>query len=51
MMGAYIIEFEIRPLEVYVVFPLIVLSATAFAAFLSARGLKKISPADMSNME
>lgn len=51
MMGAYIIEFEIRPLEVYVVFPLIVLSATAFAAFLSARGLRKISPADMSNME
>lgn len=51
IMGAYSIEFEIRPLEVYVVFPLIVLSLTALAAFLSAQGLKKISSAEISNNE
>ena len=51
MMGAYSIEFEIRPFEVYVVFPLTVLVATAFAAFVSAQGLRKISSADISNNE
>ena len=51
MMGAYSIEFEIRPFEVYVVFPLTVLAATAFAAFVSAQGLRKISSADISNNE
>lgn len=51
MMGAYSIEFEIRAFEVYLVFPLTVLAATAFAAFISAQGLRKISSADISNNE
>ncbi|MDE6745696.1 MAG: hypothetical protein K2J72_03550, partial [Oscillospiraceae bacterium] len=51
MMGAYSIEYDIRPLEVYAVFPLIVLSLTALAAFISAQGLRKISSADISNNE
>ena len=51
MLGAYSIEFEIRPLEVYAVFPLIVLSLTALAAFISAQGLRKISSAEISNNE
>lgn len=51
MVGAYSIVFEIRPLEVYVVFPAVMLAATALAAFISARGLRKISPADISNNE
>ncbi|MBD5554861.1 MAG: FtsX-like permease family protein [Roseburia sp.] len=51
MMGAYRIEFEIRPLEVYGIFPLIVLSLTALAAFFSAQGLRKISSAEISNNE
>lgn len=51
MMGAYSIEFEIHAFEVYVVFPLTVLAATAFAAFISAQGLRKISSADISNNE
>ena len=51
MMGAYSIEFEIRVIQVYVVFPLCMLVVTAFAAFLSARGLRKISSSDISNME
>ncbi len=51
MMGAYSIKYEIHAIEVYVVFPLIVLAATAFAAFISAQGLRKISSADISNNE
>lgn len=51
MMGAYSIEFVIRAFEVYVVFPLTVLAATALAAFISAQGLRKISSADISNNE
>lgn len=51
MMGAYSIAFEIRPVEVYVVFPAVMLAATALAAFISARGLRKIASADISNNE
>lgn len=51
MMGAYSIEYEIRVMQVYVVFPLCMLAATAFAAYLSARGLRKISSSDIANME
>lgn len=51
MLGAYSIEFEIRPLEVYAVFPLILLLLTALAAFISAQGLRKISSAEISNNE
>lgn len=51
MMGAYCIEFEIRAMEVYIVYPLIVLAATAFAAFLSAQGIRKIASSEISNIE
>lgn len=51
MMGAYDIEFEVAALEVYVLYPLTVFAATAFAAFLSAQGLKKISASETSNIE
>ncbi|MCM1056755.1 MAG: ABC transporter permease [Firmicutes bacterium] len=51
MMGAYSITFEIRPVEVYLLFPAVVLAVTGLAAFISARGVKNISPADISNNE
>ena len=51
MMGAYSIEYDIRPLEVYVIYPLIVLAVTALAAFISAQGLRKISSSQISNNE
>lgn len=51
MMGAYSIKYEIRPLEVYVIFPLIVLAATALAAFISAQGLRKIASSEISGNE
>ncbi len=51
MMGAYSIEFEIVPLEVYVAYPLTVLLATVLAAALGATQLTKISAAETSNIE
>lgn len=51
MLGAYSIDYEIRPFEVYVMYPLTVLAVTALAAFISAQGLRKISSAEISNNE
>lgn len=51
MMGAYSIKYEIKVVEVYVVFPLIVLAVTSFAAFVSAQGLRRIAASEMSNIE
>lgn len=51
MMGAFSIEYDIKALEVYVIFPLIMLGVTAFAAFISAQGLRKISSSQISNNE
>lgn len=51
MMGAYSVEYDIVPLEVYVLYPLILLAATAAAAFISAQGLRKITASETSNAE
>ena len=51
MMGAYTIAYDIRAVEVYVVYPLIMLGITALAAFISAQGLRKISSSQISNNE
>ena len=51
MLGAYSIEYEIRAVEVYVIFPLIMLGVTALSAFISAQGLRKISSSQISNNE
>ncbi|MDE7398877.1 MAG: ABC transporter permease [Oscillospiraceae bacterium] len=51
MMGAYSITYDIRAVEVYVVYPLIMLGITALAAFISAQGLRKISSSEISNNE
>lgn len=51
MMGAYSIEFEIITMEVYVIYPLIVLAVTVFAAFVSAQSLRKIPASEASNIE
>ena len=50
MMGAYNIEYEIRAVEVYAVYPLTLLAVTSLAAFISAQGLRKIS-SQISNNE
>ncbi len=52
MMGAYSIEFEVVPLEVYVIYPFAVLAATVLAAAAGAAlSLRKISAAETSNIE
>lgn len=51
MMGAFSIEYEIKALEVYVIYPLIMLAVTAFASFISAQGLRKIQSSQISNNE
>lgn len=51
MMGAYSITFTVRPLEVYVGYPLLLLTATFFAAVCSAGSLRKIPASKCSGME
>ena len=51
MIGAYSIEYEIRGVEVYLLYPTIVLAVTVAAAFLSAQGLRRISSSQISNNE
>lgn len=52
LMGAqYGIEYAIRPLEVYVLYPLFILGIVLAAAFLTAQCIRSISPAESSNME
>ncbi len=52
MMGAYSIEFDVIPLEVYVIYPLTVLVATVLAAVAGAAfPLRRISASDTSNIE
>lgn len=51
MMGAYSIKYDIRGVEVYLIYPLILLAVTAFAAFLSAQGVRKVACTEVSNNE
>lgn len=51
IMGAYNIEFDVVPLEVYVIYPAIVLSVTVFAGFLASLQIRKISASETSNIE
>lgn len=51
MMGAASIEFEIIPLEVYVLYPLLLFGITLLAAFITAQGVRGISTTEISNME
>jgi len=51
MMGAQSIEFEVKPLEVYVLYPLLVFAVTVLAGMLAALQVKKIPASDASNIE
>lgn len=52
LLGAqYGISYAIRPLEVYVVYPLVIFVIVLAAAFLTAQCIRSISPAESSNME
>lgn len=51
LMGAQRIEFEIVPLEVYVIYPVIVLGVTVCAGMVAALQVRKIAASETSNIE
>ena len=51
IMGAQSIEFTIRPMEVYIIYPLLVFGVTVIAAMLTALQIRKISASETSNIE
>lgn len=51
MLGATSIEFDIKPTEVFIIYPLIIFSAAAISGMLTALQLRKISASETSNIE
>lgn len=51
MMGAQSITFDVRPLEAYVMYPLLVFVVTALAGMCAAMQVKKIPASEASNIE
>jgi len=51
MMGASSIIFEIKALEVYVIYPFIILIATIVSSFIAAQDIRKISASKTSDIE
>ncbi len=52
MMGAVAgISYEIRPIEIFVVYPLVILAATLAGTFLTSLYTKSIKASDTSNIE
>lgn len=51
MMGATHIDFVVDPLEVYVIYPLLLLAATLTGAFISMQQIRGISPQETNNVE
>lgn len=50
-MGAYKIEFDIVPFEVYIMYPAIMLGVTVLAAMVTALQVRNISAAETANVE
>lgn len=51
MMGAQRIEFEVKPFEIYVLYPLLVFAVTVFSGLLAALQVRRIPASDASNVE
>ncbi|MDE6672478.1 MAG: ABC transporter permease [Ruminococcus sp.] len=52
MMGAVAgISYEIRPIEIFIIYPLVILSATLMGTFLTSLYTKSIKASDTSNIE
>ncbi len=45
------ISYEIRPIEIFVIYPLVILSATLAGTFLTSLYTKSIKASDTSNIE
>ena len=50
-MGASQISFEIKPLEVFLIYPLIIFTVTLIASALTALGVRKVSPQEVINID
>lgn len=51
MMGVETIEFVVKPLEVYVLYPLLILAVTMLASMLTALQIRNISAQETNNIE
>ncbi len=51
IMGAQSIEFDIKPMEAFVIYPLIVFAVTTLSGMLTALQIRKISASETSNIE
>lgn len=51
LMGASIVEMEIKIMEVYVLYPLLLLAATAAAVLISTLNVKKVGLKELGNLE
>lgn len=51
MMGAYSIEFSVKPLEVYVMYPLIVFCVTCISGMVAALRVRSIQTSETSTIE
>ena len=51
VMGASQISFEIKPLEVFLIYPLIIFTVTLIASALTALDLRKVSPQEVINID
>ena len=51
MMGAQSIQFHYDPLKIFIIYPVIVVTATLIMAWLTALHTKKISSSDTANIE
>lgn len=50
-MGADYIEFDIKPLEAFVIYPFMQLSVSLFSVFLASLGTRKITASETANIE
>lgn len=51
LMGAGSVNFVVEPMEVYLLYPIVVFGVTIISSMLAACPLRKISPMESSNME
>ena len=51
MMGANKVELEVKPLEAYVIYPLLLLVVTGLVAFLGTLDVKRIEAREVNFVE
>lgn len=51
IMGANKIQLEVKPLEAYIIYPLILLGVTGFVAFFCTWDVKKVTAREVNNIE